>query len=58
MQQYQKDFIAKLTPYAKEDWENTRVVLPSVTLAQGLRESAWGTSELAIKANNLLTLWE
>lgn len=53
MQQYQLDFINKLAPYAIADWNSNHTVLPSVTISQGLRESAWGRSELAIKANNL-----
>ena len=53
MQQYQVDFINKLAPYAIADWNANHTVLPSVTLSQGLREAAWGTSELAVNANNL-----
>lgn len=53
MQKYQKDFIDKLAPYAVADWNANHIVLPSVTLAQGLRESGWGTSKLSVKANNL-----
>ena len=53
MQQYQVDFINKLAPYAITDWNTNHTVLPSVTISQGLRESAWGRSELATKANNL-----
>lgn len=53
MHSYQIDFINKLAPYAVADWNDNHIVLPSVTLAQGLRESAWGRSKLAINANNL-----
>ena len=53
MRDYQKDFINKLAPYAVADWNANHTVLPSVTLSQGLREAAWGRSELAVKANNL-----
>ena len=53
LKDYQVDFLNKLAPYAVADWNSNHVVLPSVTLSQGLRESGWGTSELAVKANNL-----
>lgn len=53
MQKYQLDFLNKLAPYAIADWNANHTVLPSVTLSQGLREAAWGKSELALKANNL-----
>lgn len=38
---------------ACEDWRERRIVLPSVVIAQAIKESAWGTSELARKANAL-----
>lgn len=38
---------------AIRDWQERRIVLPSVVVAQAIKESAWGTSELARKANAL-----
>lgn len=38
---------------AREDWRKRRIVLPSVVVAQAMKESARGTSELAQKANAL-----
>ena len=46
------NFINKLAPMAMEDYKTSKV-LPSLTIAQGILESGWGESELAIKANNL-----
>ena len=45
-----EEFVGKI---AKEDWEKRRIVLPSVVVAQAIKESAWGTSELAREANAL-----
>ena len=45
-------FINELKPGAIGGWK-THSVLPSITIAQGILESAWGQSELATKANNL-----
>lgn len=45
-------FIAYVGQLAKKDME-TSGVLASVTIAQAILESAWGQSELSIKANNL-----
>lgn len=53
MKQNQIDFINKIAPMAVADWNKNHIVIPSITIAQGLRESGWGTSILAIKANNL-----
>ena len=53
MKQNQLDFINKIAPMAIADWNANHVVIPSITIAQGLRESGWGTSILAVKANNL-----
>lgn len=52
MTKKQKEFIEQIKPgsiltYVKYN------VLPSLTLAQAVLESNWGTSELAINANNL-----
>ena len=38
---------------AKDDWEKRHLVLPSIVVAQAIKESAWGTSELAQNANAL-----
>ena len=38
---------------AQKDWEERRIMLPSVVAAQAIKESARGTSELAQKANAL-----
>ena len=46
------NFINKLAPMAMEDYKTSKV-LPSLTIAQGILESGWGESELAVKANNL-----
>lgn len=45
-----EEFVGKI---AKEDWEKRRIMLPSVVVAQAIKESAWGTSELAREANAL-----
>lgn len=49
---YRKTFIEKLTPGAIDGW-STHKILPSVSIAQGILESNWGRSELALRANNL-----
>lgn len=38
---------------ARKDWEQRRIMLPSVVVAQAIKESARGTSELAREANAL-----
>ena len=53
MNEKQITFLNKLAPMAVSDWNSTHIVIPSITLAQGILESGWGTSELAVKANNL-----
>lgn len=45
-----EDYVGKI---AKKDWEQRRIMLPSVVVAQAIKESAWGTSELARNANAL-----
>ena len=45
-------FINKIAPFAATTW-TTHHVLPSITIAQAILESAWGTSKLAVEANNL-----
>lgn len=44
------EFVAKI---AVKDWQDRRIVLPSITIAQACKESAFGTSELALNANAL-----
>ena len=46
------NFINKIAPLAVQDMAKTNV-LASLTIAQAILESAWGESELAVKANNL-----
>lgn len=46
-----KIFINKMGPLATKDYR-TSGILASVTLAQAILESGWGTSELSLKANN------
>lgn len=48
-----KDFIAKIAPIAVRDWRERRIMLPSIQIAQGMKESGIGTSELAINAKAL-----
>lgn len=48
----QLEFISKVAPAAVEDMRKHRVPA-SLTIAQAILESGWGTSELATKANNL-----
>lgn len=47
------DFIEFVGTIARMDWIERRLVLPSVVVAQAIKESASGTSELAQKANAL-----
>lgn len=46
-------FINFVGEIARRDWQKRKIVLPSVVVAQAIKESAWGTSELAKKANAL-----
>ncbi|MFI8716187.1 glucosaminidase domain-containing protein [Brevibacillus brevis] len=48
----QQDFISQIALAAVADMKKTRVPA-SLTIAQAILESSWGTSELATKANNL-----
>lgn len=48
----QEVFIAYVGQLAKADMKKTGI-LASVTIAQAILESAWGQSELSLKANNL-----
>ena len=47
----EQDFIQKICGYAISDMKENGV-LASVTIAQAILESSWGTSELAENANN------
>ena len=49
--QQQSQFIANLGKYTVKHY-NEHKILPSMTIAQGILESNWGTSELAVKAYN------
>ncbi len=48
-----EDFVEFVGEVARQDWINRKIMLPSVVLAQAIKESARGTSELAQKANAL-----
>lgn len=45
-----EEFVGEI---AKKDWKERRIMLPSVVVAQAMKESAGGTSELAREANAL-----
>lgn len=47
------EFIEFVASIAVKDWQERRIVLPSITIAQACKESAFGTSELALNANAL-----
>lgn len=44
------DFVGEI---ARQDWIERKLVLPSVVVAQAIKESGWGKSELAVNANAL-----
>jgi len=50
--QSQKDFIARVGALASADMKRSGI-LASLTIAQAILESGWGTSELAVYANAL-----
>ena len=54
----QASFIELVGTIARKDWKERRIMLPSVVIAQAIKESAWGTSELARKANALFGIKE
>lgn len=54
----QSVFIEYVGDVARRDWAERRIMLPSVVMAQAIKESAWGTSELAIQANALFGIKE
>ena len=45
------EFIEFVANVAVKDWKERRIMLPSVVIAQACKESAFGTSELATRAN-------
>lgn len=47
------EFIEFVGNIASKDWSERHLVLPSIVVAQAIKESAWGTSELAKNANAL-----
>lgn len=47
------EFIKLVADIAVKDWLERRVMLPSVVIAQACKESAFGTSELAVNAKAL-----
>ena len=47
------EFIEFVGKIASRDWQERRIMLPSVVVAQAMKESACGTSELAQNACNL-----
>ncbi len=54
----QTTFMEFVGAIARKDWKERRIMLPSVVTAQAIKESAWGTSELACKANALFGIKE
>lgn len=54
----QNVFMEFVGTIARKDWRERRIMLPSVVTAQAIKESAWGTSELARKANALFGIKE
>ena len=48
----QQEFLSRIIPLAKADMKKTKI-LASLTIAQAILESGWGTSALARKSNNL-----
>ena len=48
-----EEFIEFVGNIAQRDWIERRLVLPSVVTAQAIKESGFGTSELAVNANAL-----
>ncbi|MBD5456583.1 MAG: N-acetylmuramoyl-L-alanine amidase [Lachnospiraceae bacterium] len=53
IEHYDFSFAEYVGKIAEKDWRERRIVLPSVVVAQAMKESAWGTSELAKEANAL-----
>lgn len=49
----QEEFIKFVGQIALKDWQERKLVLPSVVIAQAIKESSWGKSKLAQNANAL-----
>lgn len=49
----QEQFIEFVANVAVKDWKERRLIVPSLVVAQAIKESAWGKSELAKNANAL-----
>lgn len=45
------EFIEFVGNVARKDWTERHICLPSIVIAQAIKESGWGTSELAQNAN-------
>lgn len=48
-----EEFIEFVGEVAQMDWKKRKIMLPSVVIAQAIKESAFGTSELALEAKAL-----
>lgn len=48
-----EQFVEYVGAIAQKDWQERHIMLPSVVVAQAMKESAFGTSELAQNANAL-----
>ena len=48
-----EEFIQFVGEIAQKDWSERHIMLPSVVIAQAIKESGWGSSELAQNANAL-----
>lgn len=48
-----EEFIQFVGEIAQKDWNERHIMLPSVVIAQAIKESGWGSSELAQNANAL-----
>lgn len=46
-----REFIKFVANIAVKDWKERRIMLPSIVIAQACKESAFGTTELAVNAN-------
>lgn len=51
--QMTREFVEYVGAIAQKDWHERHIMLPSVVVAQAMKESAFGTSELAQNANAL-----
>lgn len=53
-----EEFMNLVGKIAYQDWMKRKIMLPSVVVAQAIKESAWGTSELARNAQALFGIKE